>query len=154
MIPIIKINSKHGERRQQKRFIERCKVEFTASDITYRGISSDFSLNGLFIRTNHPFPLKTILDIVIYLPNGLPSKLKGKVKRALKIPFGKVMKTRKYLQRGIGVEITEKDTHYLHFIRSLLDLEILRKKYELSEINKEEFEEKKKIYQSKFMKTF
>ncbi len=132
------------KKRQQKRFTERCKIEFTANDITYRGISSDFSLSGLFIRTNHPFPTETILDIIIYLPNGLTSKLKGKIKRSLKIPFERVMETQKYLQRGIGVEITEKDSNYVHFIKALLEMEIVRKRYAWSEISKEEFEEKKK----------
>jgi hypothetical protein len=132
------------KKRQQKRFAERCKIEFTTNDTTYRGISSDFSLNGLFIRTNHPLSTETIIDMIIYLPNGLISKLKGKVKRSLKIPFEKIMETQKYLEKGIGVEIIEKDSNYLHLIRALLKIEILRKRYARSEISREEFEEKKK----------
>jgi|GEM_PF-1439067 hypothetical protein len=132
------------KKRQQKRFVERCKIEFTANDVTYRGISSDFSLTGLFIRTNHPLPKETIIDIIIYLPNGLISKLKGKVKRSLKIPFERIMETQKYLGKGMGVEITEKDSNYLHLIKALLEIEILRKRYAWSEISREEFEEKKK----------
>lgn len=132
------------KKKRQKRFTERYKIEFTANDITYRGISSDFSLNGLFIRTNHPLPTETIIDMIIYLPNGLISKLKGKVKRSSKIPFERIMETQKYLGKGIGVEITEKDSNYLHLIRALFKIEILRKRYERSEISREEFEEKKK----------
>lgn len=108
------------EKRQQKRFVVRCKVKFTANDITYRGISSDFSLNGLFIRTLHTFPPDTLLHIVIYYPDGLTSQLKGTVIRALNIPMNEIMRTQKYVQNGIGVKIIEKDANYLHFIRSLL----------------------------------
>ncbi|MCX5720364.1 MAG: PilZ domain-containing protein [Nitrospirae bacterium] len=98
----------------------RCKVKFTANDITYRGISSDFSLNGLFIRTLHAFPPDTLFHIVIYYPNGLISQIKGTVTRALKIPEEEVTKTHRYVQNGIGVKIIEKDANDLHFIRSLL----------------------------------
>jgi hypothetical protein len=150
MIQILKIDPGHVEKRRPKRFVERCKIEFIANDKIYRGISGDFSLNGLFIRTNHPLPPETILKLVIYLPNGLTSKLKGKVKRALEVSLGKMTEPQKYLQRGIGVEITERDSNYLHFIGSLLDLEILRKRYAWSEISTEEFEEQKKIWQTKF----
>jgi hypothetical protein len=33
-----KTEIKQREKRQQKRFIERCKVEFTVNDKTYRGL--------------------------------------------------------------------------------------------------------------------
>ena len=110
-----------GNKRQQKRFVRRCEVEFTADKLTIRGISSDFSLEGLFIRTNHPLPAGTILDMLIHLPGGEISKVKGKAVRAAKTPIGKVMGTPiKSLKNGMGIEIIEKDDHYLHLIRSLI----------------------------------
>ena len=110
-----------GERRQQKRCIKRCETEFTANDITNRGITSNLSLNGLFITTNRPFPPDTILDIVIHLPNG-SSKLKGRVIRKLKNPPGKVIGTHlKSLKNGMGVKIIENDDNYLEVIKSLYD---------------------------------
>ena len=78
-------------KRKQKRFIKRYETEFELKDITYRGISRDFSLNGLFIRTKYPMAPGTIVDITIHLPDGLASKLKGKVRRTSKDPVGKVM---------------------------------------------------------------
>lgn len=143
MIPT-KNQEKHKNNRQHRRFEERCKIEFTANNSTYRGLSSNFSMNGLFIRTNYSFSPGTPLEIVIYLPNGLISKLKGRVRRTLKSPPGKVAESKEYLQRGFGMEIMEQDTNYLHFIRYLLSMEILRKRYSRSEISKEEFEVKKK----------
>jgi hypothetical protein len=110
-----------GEKRQDKRFIRRCETEFTVDGITHRGISSNLSSNGLFISANRPFPPDTMLDIVIHLPNGSTSKLKGRVRRALKTPTGRVIGTPvKSLKNGMGVEIIGKDTNYLKFIKSSL----------------------------------
>lgn len=108
-----------GEKRQDKRFIRRCETEFAVDGITHRGISSNLSLNGLFISTNRPFPPDTILDILIHLPNGSTSKLKGRVRRALKNLPGKVMGIpAKSLKNGMGVEIIENDDNYFEVIKS------------------------------------
>lgn len=110
-----------ANKRKQKRFIRRCEVEFTADNLTLRGISSDFSLTGLFIRTSHPFAPGTLVDIVIHLPGGLISRVKGTAVRALKTSTGMVMGTPvKSLKNGMGIDLTEKDANYLHHIRHLL----------------------------------
>ena len=110
-----------ANKRQQKRFIFRCETEFIADGVTYRGIASDFSLNGVFIRTTHPFVPDTIMDMKVYLPEGLTSQLTGKVKRAIKPSIGRVVGTPvKALKHGMGIEIIKKDVNYLNFIRSLL----------------------------------
>jgi hypothetical protein len=112
---------KDYERRQHKRFIERCKVEFTVNNQTYRGLSGNFSLNGLFIRTRHLFQTETLLNITIHLPNDMSCRLKGKVMRVSQdIPWGSSEADRGYRERGMGIEIIEKDSLYLYFIRSLL----------------------------------
>jgi len=109
------------ERRRQRRFIKRCEIEFTADGTTHRGISSDFSLTGLFIRTNHPFPEGTVFDMLIHLPDGSSSKLRGKAVRSLKTPLGNVMGTPvKTVKNGMGVNILERDRNYLNLIKALL----------------------------------
>lgn len=97
--------------RKYQRFIRRLETEFTANNQNYIGISSDFSEGGLFVRTNHAFAPGTIVDLTIYLPDGNTSKLKGRVKRALKT-------TVVSLKNGMGVEIIEKDPHYINFMTS------------------------------------
>jgi hypothetical protein len=106
------------KKRQQRRFVDRCKVEFTVDGKTYRGLSSNFSLNGLFIRTKQIFQSEALADICVYLPNDLQSYLKGKVIRLSK--NGPWCKNEAYAENGIGIEIINKDATYLHFIRSLL----------------------------------
>jgi len=116
-----KTEIKQREKRQQKRFIERCKVEFTVNDKTYRGLSSNFSLNGLFIRTKQLFQTEIFLDIIIHFPNDLTSRLKGKVARVSKNALcGETETAKGYDGNGMGIEIIEKDSLYLHFIRSFL----------------------------------
>ena len=94
------------DKRQTTRFETTCEVEFRAGGIIQRGTSLDLSLNGLFIETDVRFSSHTILDILIHLPDGRISKLKGKVVRSL--------------GNGIGVEIIEKDSSYLHYYSSCL----------------------------------
>ena len=93
------------------RFIRRLEAEFTAENKTYVGISSDLSLSGLFIRTNHAFVPGSILDITLHLPEGQTSILKGKVMRAFKTPIIA-------LKNGMGVFLVEKDSHYINFMKT------------------------------------
>jgi hypothetical protein len=98
------------DKRQSTRFEKRCETDFRADGITHSGICLDLSLNGLFIETDFRFSPNTMLDILIHLPDGTISKVKGKVVRSL--------------DNGIGVGIIEKDASYLHYYsRCLLEPE-------------------------------
>jgi hypothetical protein len=109
------------DKRHQKRFTKRCEVEFLSEGVKLRGISGNFSLNGLFIRTNHPAPLDSVLDVAVFLPNDTTSCLKVRVVRAYKTPTGKVMGTPvRGGTNGMGVRIIEKDANYLNFFKSIL----------------------------------
>lgn len=94
------------DKRLSRRFEVACEVEFTANGVIYIGITQDLSLNGLSVRTEHQFAPNTILDIVIQFPGNKISKLKGKVVRTIK--------------NGVGVEIIEKDSGYLHYYSNCL----------------------------------
>ena len=100
-------------RRGHERFIRRLETEFTAENKNYRGISSDLSISGLFIRTNHAFVPDTKLDIVIHLPDSTDVKLKGRVRRSIKTPIVS-------LKNGMGVEITENDPRYIKFVKDVI----------------------------------
>lgn len=100
-------------RRGHERFVRRLETEFTAEGKNYRGISSDLSISGLFIRTNHAFAPDTLVDIVIHLPDASDVKLKGRVKRSLKTPVVSV-------KNGMGIEILENNPQYLSFVKSVI----------------------------------
>ena len=108
-------------KRRQKRYVKRCEVEFISDGLTYRGISNDFSLSGLFVWTKFPLFPDALLDLTVHFSDGVSSKLRVKVVRAWRAATGSVMGTlAKSARKGMGVEIIEKDVNYLHFIRSLL----------------------------------
>ncbi len=110
-----------NRKRKSPRFVKRCEVEFRAGDISLRGISSNFSLGGIFIKTNHPLPENTVFELSVHLPDGAIAHLKGKVIRSIKNYRGKVMgrKPVEGIKSGMGVEILERDEHYLQFINTL-----------------------------------
>lgn len=98
--------------RQHQRFIRRLEVEFSSGDRHYRGISSNFSLGGLFVRTNHPFAPGTLIDLTVHLPEGRTAALRGLVKMAMKTPAVSI-------RNGMGVEIVERDPAFVDFMRYL-----------------------------------
>jgi hypothetical protein len=92
-------------------------MEYYANGQAYKGISRDISLNGLFIETVNFLDSDSELNILIYLPNGLTSKLRGKIRRIFqKSPGGESNMTSK---QGMGIEIIEKDLNYSRFITSM-----------------------------------
>jgi len=105
------------EKRREDRYKGRFKIEYASGGQTYRGISSDLSLNGLFIRTRNPLTMGTLITMVLHLPGGLTATLKGKVARVLVAPDGTSDIS---IRNGMGIEIIEKDYNYLRTVMSLL----------------------------------
>lgn len=92
------------------RFTKRLEVKFTSGENTYKGILSNLSQSGLFIRTNRGFTPGTIIDIELMMPDGTISVLKGIVRRTVKTPLT--------IKNGMGVELIEKDSMFMNFIKS------------------------------------
>jgi len=105
------------EKRREERYKGRFKVEFASGGQTYRGISSNLSLNGLFIRTRNPLEIGTPIAMLLHLPGGLTATLKGKVARVLVMHDGTSAVS---IRNGMGIEIIEKDYNYLRTVMSLL----------------------------------
>jgi hypothetical protein len=104
-------------KRKYKRLIRSFEIEYYANGQAYKGISRDLSVTGLFIETDNFLDSDSIVDILIYLPNGLTSKLRGRIRRILQKSFsGKITATSK---QGMGVEIIEQDLNYSRFITSM-----------------------------------
>jgi hypothetical protein len=104
-------------KRKYKRFTTCYKIEYYANSHVYEGIARDLSLNGLFIETDKALDADSEIEIQIYLPNGIISKLRGKIRTTLQ-------KSRSIMpaispKQGMGVEITEQDVNYSRFITSM-----------------------------------
>ena len=109
--------------RQEKRYLKRYLIEFSAGGEQTKGISNDFSLGGLFLRTASPVSAGHIIDLRIHLPDRGFAYVKGKVIRLAK-PGSHWYSDKKMTlpgeRGGMGISIIERDKNYLHLIRSLL----------------------------------
>jgi uncharacterized protein (TIGR02266 family) len=101
---------KRDKVKRPPRFMKRLEVKFTSSGDTYKGILSNLSQGGLFIRTKRVFSPGTIIDIELMMPDGTVSLLKGIVRWA--------SKTHLAIKNGMGIELLEKDTTYMNFIKN------------------------------------
>ncbi len=93
------------------RYTKRLEVTFRSGILSYRGILSNLSENGLFIRTNRSFGPGTIVDIELVMPDNKVSLLKGIVRRSLKTALTT-------MKNGMGIELIEKDATYINFVKS------------------------------------
>lgn len=107
-----------ADKRNDKRRIKRIDLEFYEEGVKFRGFSSNFSHSGMFLRTNHAREPGSVIDIVLFLPNGHSCRLKGKVIRSARYLERKVAGA-PMPKNGMGIEIIEKDEHYEDFVRSL-----------------------------------
>jgi Tfp pilus assembly protein PilZ len=101
------------EYKRQPRFTKRLEITFRSGHLSYRGILSNLSENGLFIKTNRGFAPETTLDIELVLPDNSISHLQGIVKRTIKTMVSQT-------KNGMGVELTNKDEKFVHFAKSFL----------------------------------
>lgn len=96
------------------RFTKRLEAAFSSGGLSFRGILSNISSNGLFIRTNRGFIPGTAIDIEIMMPDNKVSLLKGIVKRTTKTPLS-------LMKNGMGVELTEKDSVFTDYMKSFME---------------------------------
>jgi hypothetical protein len=101
--------------KRTKRFTKRLEATFSSGELSYRGILSNVSVSGLFIRTSRGFAPGTTVDIEIMLPDNTISLLKGIVRRTIKNPVTT-------MDNGMGVELTRQDVKYQNFIKPFLNI--------------------------------
>lgn len=99
-------------KRRFTRYRKRLRTEFRAGDQHFKGISTNVSERGLFIRTRHVFRAGVVVNVKIYLPEKKHCTLKGIVRYARRML---ILRNR----NGMGIELLEKDSVYMGFIRSL-----------------------------------
>ena len=95
------------------RFTKRLEVTFSSGGLSYKGILSNLSANGLFIRTNRGFAPGTTVDIQLMMPGDKISSLKGIVRRTVKTPLAPV-------KNGMGIELITRDETYVTFVTTSL----------------------------------
>jgi hypothetical protein len=98
-------------KRKENRIEKQLYVVLHLESKMVRGLLNDFSENGLFIKCNQDFPIGTVIDVEIFMPDKNNSLLRGIVRRKIEMPESH----RKY---GLGIELMEKDIVYRHFLKS------------------------------------
>ena len=109
-----------AEKRQHVRLPKSCEIEFRVNNETYRGISDNFSVDGILIMTDNLPALYSVVSITVHLPAGATSHLKGRVRRVHKVPSETVTGSGQTFKGGMGVEIIERDSNYIKFFMKLL----------------------------------
>lgn len=97
--------------RQRQRYTKRLEITFTAGGLSHRGITSDISPKGLFLRTQHGLVPGSILEIEIFLPDHTSAHATGVVRRTIKSPFSSE-------KNGMGIEFIEKDENFAAFLEA------------------------------------
>lgn len=98
-------------RRRHKRFNKTFKTIFRSEGKNFTGNLCNLSKSGIFISTRNCFPIGSIINIELILPDGNISLLKGEVKRVTKSKF--------IHKNGMGIELIKKDSTYLNLLNSL-----------------------------------
>lgn len=100
------------QKRRSKRTIKRLEVKFISGDISYRGITSNLSEYGIFVRTTKGLAPGTVLELKLYLPSGETITLSGNVKRTVKTQLYNV-------KNGMGIELIDPPLKYTEFLKTL-----------------------------------
>jgi hypothetical protein len=101
-------------KREHKRHTRRLETVFKAGAETFRGITSDISDIGMFIRTRYGLMPGSIIDIELYLPDGKIAKLRGEVRRSIKTPLST-------FRNGMGIKIIENDANFMKLLEQEYD---------------------------------
>ncbi len=100
------------DNRKEHRVPKKLYVQLSNETKVFWGLLNDFSKNGLFIKCNQDFPIGTVIDIEIFMPDKSTSVLKGIVRRKIDMPES----NRKY---GLGIELIVKDARFIRFVNSV-----------------------------------
>ncbi|OGW40292.1 MAG: hypothetical protein A2Y97_09245 [Nitrospirae bacterium RBG_13_39_12] len=110
------------DKRKCKRKIRRLNIFFSDGKEEYSGISSDFSCNGLFIRTRKGFIEGTELKMQLELEKCKIIELTGVVRRTVKTSYNiSSYKTSTY-KNGMGIYLISIPEEYDNFIKQLYGL--------------------------------
>ncbi len=96
-------------KREHKRQTRRLETVFKTGSESFRGITSDVSDLGMFIRTRYGMAPGSLIDIELYLPDGKIAYLKGEVRRSVKTPIAT-------FKNGMGILIVKNDENFIKFI--------------------------------------
>lgn len=101
------------ESRKHLRINKNLISQIIADNVSLFVITSNLSANGLFLRSKRYLPANSFVAIEIVLPDNSVSSLRGIVRRTIN--------NSALSGNGMGIEIIEKDSTYIEFMKSILN---------------------------------
>ncbi|TNF52588.1 PilZ domain-containing protein [bacterium] len=102
-----------ADKRKNKRKIKRFQVKFLCGTEEYRGISSNLSHTGLYIRTRKTFKSGIPVKIVMEVDEDKKIVLRGVIVRQVNRRYGSS-------DNGIGIEFDETPQEYKDLVEFIL----------------------------------
>lgn len=106
------LSHRRADRRRHQRFIKRLPGRIVFDNMSFLGITSDVSENGVFLRSSRSFVPETVLHIELTLADNKVSYLKGIVKRTANMSLSSS-------KSGMGIELVEKDDAFRTLVHSM-----------------------------------
>ena len=100
--------------RVYKRYTKRLVGEFSFGDRVFKGISSNISERGLFLKTNNCMVQDSPIDLTFHLSDGNKAIVKGIVRWNIK-------SNSPLIKNGMGIELLEYDNSYHEFMKASID---------------------------------
>ena len=100
------------DKRRAKRYTTKLHVKLHSGSIISWGILCDVSENGLFLKCSRDFSIEAVINLEIFMPDNINSLLKGIIRR-------KIEMSDSYRKHGLGIELIEKDTLYMQYLKYL-----------------------------------
>jgi len=104
-------------RRSHRRYTRRLETDFFFGDTVHKGISSNLSERGVFIRTRTCLTVGSPIEFVLYLPDGGQARLRGTVRRAIRTDS-------ELIKNGMGIEIISYDDAFARFLQESIGVEL------------------------------
>ncbi len=98
-------------KRHSKRYVLKLPAEVRYGDTVIKGTTVRVSEKGFFVRTQVTFPVGTLINVKLRLPDESLCELKGIVKYARSI---KLLER----QNGMGIELIQGDLKFLAYVQS------------------------------------
>lgn len=105
--PLMKKNRLH------ERHIRRLETDFYFEDKVFKGISSNLSEKGLFIRTSNCLTPGSHIEFMVYLKDGGRAHGTGLVRRAAK-------SNSPLIKNGMGIELRCCDLNYVRMLEEVI----------------------------------
>jgi hypothetical protein len=101
------------DKRKHKRFATLLRVKINSGSLHSWGILHDVSEKGVFIKGSKDFSIGDAIAVEIFMPDKSGCLLNGIVRR-------RVALQESYRKHGLGIELTEWDARYTHYIKSVI----------------------------------